>query len=103
MNTSNDIRISVLITAIATAAIMVVGPAATVNLVFGLGHYDEGDHDLASTEYDRFDDCLSDHERESDEVIEEQIEHCIDLAYHGENGESSREDNNDDGYRDEAK
>ena len=82
-------------TAIATAAFMVAGPAATANPVFGLGHYNEGDRDTTNQEYDRFDDCLSDHEHESNEISEEDIEHCIDLAYHGESDESSREDNSD--------
>jgi hypothetical protein len=95
MNATNNKRMSVLVTAIATAAIMVIGPVTGVNPVFGLGHYHEGDNDSGSQEYDRFEDCLSNHEHESDNVTEEQIEHCIDLAYNGQSDESSREDNDD--------
>lgn len=105
MNNSNNNnkKFAVLITAIATAAIMVVGPSTAINPVFALGHHGEGDKDVASQEYDRFEDCLTDHEHESSEVTEEQIEHCIDLAYHGDSDESSREDNDDDSNKDEAR
>ena len=94
---------SALFTAIATAAIMVgLSPATAVNPVFGLGHYNEGEDDLASQEYDRFEDCLTDHEHESSEVTEEQIEHCVDVAYHGGGNEISREENDDDSDEDRA-
>ena len=87
---------SILVAAIAIAAIMVMGPVAGVNPVFAMGHFHEGDNDFSSKEYDRFEDCLSDLEHESDDITEEQIEDCIDYAYNGESDESSREDNDDD-------
>jgi hypothetical protein len=93
--TTNNKKTSILITAIATAAIMVIGPVAGVNPVFALGHFHEGDNGLSSQEYDRFEDCLSDLEHESDDITKEQIEDCIDSAYNGENDESSREDKDD--------
>jgi hypothetical protein len=93
--TNNKKTTSILITAIAVAAIMVIGPVAGVNPVFALGHFHEGDNDVSSQEYDRFEDCLSDLEHESDNITEEQIEDCIDSAYNGESDESSREDNDD--------
>src|SRR5918992_3278276 len=97
MNTANNKRTtSILIAAIATAAIMVIGPVAGVNPVFAMGHFHEGDNDFSSKEYDRFEDCLSDLEHESDDITEEQIEDCIDYAYNGQSDESSREDNDDD-------
>src|SRR5918992_3828875 len=96
MNTANNKRTtSILIAAIATAAIMVIGPVAGVNPVFAMGHFHEGDNDFSSKEYDRFEDCLSDLEHESEDVTEEQIEDCIDSAYNGESDKSSREDNHD--------
>ena len=103
MNDNNNKMIVVLITAITMAAILVAGPSIIVNPVFALGHYSEGDNDVASHDYDRFEDCLTDHEFESSEVTEEQIEHCIDLAYHGESDELSREDTDDDSDEDEAR
>jgi hypothetical protein len=93
--TNNKKTTSILVTAIAVAAIMVIGPVAGVNPAFGLGHFHEGDNDVSSQEYDRFEDCLSDLEHESDNITEEQIEDCIDSAYNGESDESSREDNDD--------
>src|SRR5918996_5556919 len=98
MNATNNKKTttSILITVIATAAIMVLGPVAGVNQVFALGHFHEGDNGLSSQEYDRFEDCLSDLEHESDDITEEQIEDCIDYAYNGESDESSRENNDDD-------
>ena len=96
MNATNNEKTSILITAIATAAIMVIGPVAGVNPVFALGHFHEGDNGLSSEEYDKFEDCLSDLEHESNDITEEQIEDCIDFAYNAENDESSREDNDDD-------
>jgi hypothetical protein len=101
--TNNKKTTSILITAIATAAIMVLGPVAGVNPVFALGHFHEGDNGLSSQEYDKFEDCLSDLEHESDDITKEQIEDCIDRAYNGENDESSREDNDDDREDDEEK
>src|ERR671914_1896297 len=102
MNTANNKRTtSILITAIATAAIMVIGPVAGVNPVFALGHFHEGDNGSGSQEYERFDDCLSDLEHESDDITEEQIEDCIDSAYNSESDESSREDNDDDDREDD--
>jgi hypothetical protein len=95
MNATNNKKTSILITAIATAAIMVIGPIADVNPVFAMGHFHEGDNGLSSQEYDRFEDCLSDLEHESDDITKEQIEDCIDSAYNGESDESSREDNDD--------
>jgi hypothetical protein len=93
--TNNNKKASILVTAIATAAIMVIGPVAGVNQVFALGHFHEGNNGLSSQEYERFEDCLSDLEHESDDVTEEQIEDCIDSAYNGESDKSSREDNHD--------
>jgi hypothetical protein len=101
MNRTINKKTSILITAIATAAIMVIGPVAGVNPVFALGHFHEGDSGLSNQEYDRFEDCLSDLEHESDDITEEQIEDCIDYAYNGESDESSREDNDDDNDDDE--
>jgi hypothetical protein len=95
MNPTYNRKASILVTAIATAAFMVIGPIAGVNPVFGLGHFHDGDNGLSSQEYDMFDDCLSDLEHENDNVTEEQIEDCIDFAYHGEGDDSSREDNDD--------
>jgi hypothetical protein len=96
MNATNNKKTkSILITAIATAAIMVIGPVAGVNPVFALGHFHEGDNGSSSQEYDKFEDCLSDLEHETDDITEEQIEDCIDSAYNGESDESSREDNDD--------
>src|SRR5919106_467092 len=96
MNTTNNKKTtSILITAIATAAIMVIGPVAGVNQVFGLGHFHEGDNGRSNQEYDKFEDCLSDLEHERDDITEGQIEDCIDYAYNGESDESSREDNDD--------
>jgi hypothetical protein len=104
MNATNNKKTKlILITAIATAAIMVIGPVAGVNPVFALGHFHEGDNGLSSQEYDKFEDCLSDLEHESDDITKEQIEDCIDRAYNGENDESSREDNDDDREDDEEK
>src|ERR687896_2454757 len=97
MNTANNKKTtSILITAIATAAIMVLGPVAGVNPVFALGHFHEGDNGLSSQEYDKFEDCLSDLEHETEDITEEQIEDCIDSAYNGESDESTRDDNDDD-------
>jgi hypothetical protein len=93
--TNNKKTTSILITAIATAAIMVIGPVAGVNPVFALGHFHEGDNGSSSQEYDKFEDCLSDLEHETDDITEKQIEDCIDSAYNGESDESSREDNDD--------
>ncbi len=93
--TNNKKKTSIFITAIAIAAIMVIGPAAGVNNAFGLGHFYEGDNEMSSQEYERFEECLSDLENESEDITEEQIEDCIDFAYNGENDESSREDNDD--------
>jgi spore cortex formation protein SpoVR/YcgB (stage V sporulation) len=101
--TNNKKTTSILITAIATAAIMVIGPVAGVNPVFGLGHFHEGDNGSSSQEFDKFEDCLSDLEHETDDITEEQIEDCIDSAYNGESDESSREDNDDDREDDEEK
>src|ERR687884_523243 len=101
MNTTNDKKTSILITAIATAAIMVLGPVAGVNPVFALGHFHEGDNGSSSQDYDKFEDCLSDLEHESDDITEEQIEDCIDSAYNGESDEGSREDNDDDNREDD--
>ena len=97
MNATNNKKTttSILITAIATAAIMVLGPVAGVNPVFALGHFHEGDNGSSSQEYDKFEDCLSDLEHETDDITEEQIEDCIDSAYNGESDESNREDNDD--------
>jgi hypothetical protein len=95
MNATNNKKTSILITAIATAAIMVIGPVAGVNPVFALGHFHEGDSGLSNQEYDRFEDCLSDLEHESDDISKEQIEDCIDYAYNGESDDSSREDNDE--------
>jgi hypothetical protein len=95
MNTRNNKKMSILVTAIAIAAIMVIGPVAGVNQVFALGHFHEGDNGLSSQEYERFEDCLSDLENESEDITEEQIEDCIDYAYNGDSDESSREDNDD--------
>jgi hypothetical protein len=95
MNATNNKKTSILITAIATAAIMVIGTVAGVNPVFALGHFHEGDNGSSSQEYDRFEDCLSDLEHESDDITEGQIEDCIDSAYNGESDESSREENDD--------
>ena len=95
MNATINKKTSILVAAI-TAVIMVMGPVAGVNPVFALGHFHEGDNDFSSKEYDRFEDCLSDLEHESDDITEEQIEDCIDYAYNGKSDESSREDNNDD-------
>jgi hypothetical protein len=95
MNATNNKKASILVTAIATAAILVIGPVAGLNPVFGLGHFHEGENGLSSQEYDRFEDCLSDLEHEADDITEEQIEDCIDFAYNGESDESSREDNDD--------
>src|SRR5919106_1414267 len=104
MNTTNNKKTtSILITAIATAAIMVIGPVAGVNPVFALGHFHEGDNGSGSQGYDKFEDCLSDLEHESDDITEEQIEDCIDFAYNGESDESSREDNDDDKEDDEER
>jgi spore cortex formation protein SpoVR/YcgB (stage V sporulation) len=94
--TNNKKTTSILITAIATAAIMVIGPVAGVNPVFGLGHFHEGDNGSSSQEFDKFEDCLSDLEHETDDITKEQIEDCIDSAYNGESDESSREDNDND-------
>src|SRR5918994_6463357 len=96
MNAKNNKKTSILLTAIVTAAIMVLGPVAGINPVFALGHFHEGDNDFSSKEYDRFEDCLSDLDHESDDITEEQIEDCIDYAYNGESDESSREDNDHD-------
>jgi spore cortex formation protein SpoVR/YcgB (stage V sporulation) len=101
--TNNKKTTSILITAIATAAIMVIGPVAGVNPVFALGHFHEGDNGSSSQEFDKFEDCLSDLEHETDDITEEQIEDCIDSAYNGESDESSREDNDDDREDDEEK
>ena len=97
MNATNNKKTttSILITAIATAVIMVLGPVAGANPVFALGHFHEGDNGLSSQEYDKFEDCLSDLEHETEDITEEQIEDCIDSAYNGESDESSREDNDD--------
>ena len=103
MNTTNNKKTSILVTAIVTAAIMVIGPVAGVNPVFGLGHYHEGENGSSSQEYDRFDDCLSDLEHEGENITEEQIEDCIDFAYNGESDESSRGDNNDNSDDDDRK
>src|ERR671915_2528753 len=101
MNATNNKKTSILIAAIATAAIMVMGPVAGVNPVFAMGHFHEGDNDFSSKEYDRFEDCLSDLEHERDDITEEQIEDCIDSAYNGESDKSSREDNDDDDKEDD--
>jgi spore cortex formation protein SpoVR/YcgB (stage V sporulation) len=101
--TNNKKTTSILITAIATAAIMVLGPVAGVNPAFALGHFHEGDNGSSSQEYDKFEDCLSDLEHETDDITEEEIEDCIDSAYNGESDESSREDNDDDRADDEEK
>ena len=101
MNPTINKKTSILITAIATAAIMVIGPVAGVNPVFALGHFHEGDNGSSSQEYDKFEDCLSDLEHETDDITEEQIEDCIDSAYNGESDESSREDNDDDDKEDD--
>jgi hypothetical protein len=93
MNTRNNKKTSILVTAIAAAAIMVIGPVAGVNQVFALGHFHEGDNGLSSQEYERFENCLSDLEHDSDDITEEQIEDCIDSAYNGDSDESSRDDN----------
>jgi hypothetical protein len=96
MNVTNNKKTSILIaSAIATAAFMVIGPMAGANQVFGLGHFHEVDNGLSSQEFDKFEDCLSDLEHESDDIKEEEIEDCIDYAYNGESDESSREDNED--------
>jgi hypothetical protein len=95
MNITYNKEMSILVTAIATAAIIVIGPVAGVNPVFGLGHFHDGDNGVSSQEYDRFDDCLSDLEHENDNITQEQIEDCIDSAYNGESDESSREDSDD--------
>jgi hypothetical protein len=95
MNMTNNKKTSILVTALVTAALMVIGPIAGVNPVFGLGHFHDGDHGVSSQEYDIFDDCLSDLEHENDNITEEQIEDCVDFAYNGESDESSREDNDD--------
>ena len=95
MNTTNIKKTSILLTAIAAAAIIVIGPVAGVNQIFALGHFHEGDNGLSSQEYERFEDCLSDLEHESEDITEEQIEDCIDYAYNGDSDESSREDNDD--------
>jgi hypothetical protein len=95
MNTTDNKKTPILVTAIVTAAIMVIGPVAGVNQVFALGHFHEGDKGLSSQEYERFEDCLSNLEHESDDITEEQIEDCIDSAYNGESDESSREENDD--------
>ena len=95
MNTRNNKKTSILVTAIVTAAILVIGPVAGVNQVFALGHFHEGDNGLSSQEYERFEDCLSGLEHESEDITEEQIEDCIDYAYNGDSDESSREDNDD--------
>jgi hypothetical protein len=99
--TNNKKTTSILITAIATAAIMVLGPVAGVNPVFALGHFHEGDNGSSSQEYEKFEDCLSDLEHETDDITEEQIEDCIDSAYNGESDESSREDNDDEDDRED--
>src|SRR5919106_6237879 len=101
MNATNNKKTSILVAAIATAAIMVIGPVAGVNQVFALGHFHEGDNGLSSQEYERFEDCLSDLEHESEDITEEQIEDCIDSAYNGESDKSSREDNDDDDREDD--
>jgi hypothetical protein len=102
MNTTNNKKkTSILITAIATAAIMVIGPVASINQVFALGHFHEGENDFSGQEYDRFEDCLSDLEHESDDITEEQIEDCIDYAYNGENDKGSREESDDESDDDE--
>ena len=93
MNTRNNKKTSILVIAIAAAAIMVIGPVAGVNQIFALGHFHEGDNGLSSQEYERFEDCLADPESESEDVTEEQIEDCIDYAYNGDSDDSSREDN----------
>jgi hypothetical protein len=95
MNATNNKKTSVLVAAIATAAIMVIGPIAGTNPVFGLGHFTEGENGSGNQGYERFDDCLSDLEHESDNITEEQIEDCIDSAFNDESDESSREDNDD--------
>ena len=102
MNTANNKKkTSILITAIATAAIMVIGPVASINQVFALGHFHEGENDFSGQEYDRFEDCLSDLEHESDDITEEQIEDCIDYAYNGKSDKSSREESDDESNDDE--
>ena len=103
MNPTINKKTSILITAIATAAIMVIGPVAGVNPVFALGHFHEGDNGSSSQEFDKFEDCLSDLEHETDDITEEQIEDCIDSAYNGESDESSRDDNDDEKEDDEEK
>ena len=103
MNVTNNKKTSILIAAIATAAIMVIGPVAGVNQVFALGHFHEDDNGSSSQEYERFEDCLSDLEHESDDITVEQIEDCIDSAYNGESDESSREDNDDKEDNDEER
>jgi hypothetical protein len=95
MNTRNSKKTSILVIAIASAAIMVIGPVAGINQVFALGHFHEGDNGSSSQEYDRFEDCLSDLEHEGEDITEEQIEDCIDYAYNGVSNENSREDNDD--------
>jgi hypothetical protein len=95
MNATNNKKTSILITAIATAAIMVIGPVAGVNPVFALGHFHDDDNGLSSEEYEKFEDCLSDLEHESEDITEEQIEDCIDSAYNGGSDESSRDDSDD--------
>jgi hypothetical protein len=101
MNATINRKTSMLVAAIATAAIMIIGPVAGVNPVFAMGHFHEGDNDSSNQEYDRFEDCLSDLEHESDDITEEQIEDCIDYAYNGKSDKSSREDNDDDSSDDE--
>jgi hypothetical protein len=101
MNATINKKTSMLVAAIVTAAIMIIGPVAGVNPVFAMGHFHEGDNDFSSKEYDRFEDCLSDLEHESDDITEKQIEDCIDYAYNGKSDESSREDNDDDSNDDE--
>src|SRR5919106_6216775 len=101
MNATNNKKTSILVAAIATAAILVLGPVAGVNPVFALGHFHEGDNSLSSQEYDKFEECLSDLEHETDDITEEQIEDCIDSAYNSEGDESSREDNDDDDREDD--
>ena len=101
MNATINKKTSILVAAITTAAIMVIGPVAGVNPVFAMGHFHEGDNDFSNQEYDRFEDCLSELEHESDDITEEQIEDCIDYAYNGESDESSREGNDDESDDDE--
>jgi hypothetical protein len=93
MNAPTNTKSSVLIAANATAAIMVIGLVAGVDPAFGLGHYHQDENGSGNQEYDRFEDCLSDLEHESDKITEEQIEDCIDSAYNGDSNESSRDDN----------